>query len=40
MGMMNLRQALDFIRQSIPQARLVGDGATPVARVHTDTRTL
>ena len=40
MGMMNLQQALDWIRQSIPQARLVGDGATPVARVHTDTRTL
>ena len=40
MGMMNLRQALDFISQSIPQARLVGDGATPLARVHTDTRTL
>ena len=40
MGMMNLQQVLDFICQSVPQARLVGDGATPVARVHTDTRTL
>ena len=40
MGMMNLQQALDFICQSVPHARLVGDGATPVARVHTDTRTL
>jgi len=40
MGMMNLQQALGWIRRSIPQARLVGDAATPVARVHTDTRTL
>ncbi len=40
MGMMNLHQALDWIQRSIPEARLVGDGATPVARVHTDTRTL
>ena len=40
MGMMYLQQVLDFICQSVPQARLVGDGATPVARVHTDTRTL
>jgi UDP-N-acetylmuramoyl-tripeptide--D-alanyl-D-alanine ligase len=40
MGMMNLQQAFDWIRRSIAQARLVGDGATPVARVHTDTRTL
>ena len=40
MGMMNLQQALDWIRSAIPQARLVGDGATLLARVHTDTRTL
>jgi UDP-N-acetylmuramoyl-tripeptide--D-alanyl-D-alanine ligase len=40
MGMMNLQQAFDWIRRSIAQARLVGDGATPVVRVHTDTRTL
>ncbi|SEA16357.1 UDP-N-acetylmuramoyl-tripeptide--D-alanyl-D-alanine ligase [Acidovorax soli] len=40
MGMMNLQQAFDWIRPAIPQARLVGDGATPLARVHTDTRTL
>ena len=40
MGMMNLQQALDCIRHRIPQARLVGDAATPLARVHTDTRTL
>ncbi len=26
--------------QRIPSAHLVGDGATPLARVHTDTRTL
>ncbi|MBU4422418.1 MAG: UDP-N-acetylmuramoylalanyl-D-glutamyl-2, 6-diaminopimelate--D-alanyl-D-alanine ligase, partial [Gammaproteobacteria bacterium] len=38
--MMNLQQALDWICRSIPEARLVGDGATPVGRVHTDTRTL
>ena len=40
MGMMTLQQALGFVRQRIPSAQLVGDGATPVARVHTDTRTL
>ena len=40
MGMMTLQQALGFVRQRIPSAHLVGDGATPVARVHTDTRTL
>ncbi len=34
--MMTLAQALNFI----PGARLAGDGATPVQRVHTDTRTL
>ena len=40
MGMMTLQQALDLVRQRIPSAQLVGDGATRVARVHTDTRTL
>ncbi|AYM97669.1 UDP-N-acetylmuramoyl-tripeptide--D-alanyl-D-alanine ligase [Acidovorax sp. 62] len=40
MGMMTLQQALGLVRQRIPTAQLVGDGATPVARVHTDTRTL
>ena len=40
MGMMTLQQALGFVRQRIPSAHLVGDGATPLARVHTDTRTL
>ncbi len=40
MGMMTLQHALGLVRQRIPSAQLVGDGATPVARVHTDTRTL
>ncbi|MGH8821758.1 MAG: UDP-N-acetylmuramoyl-tripeptide--D-alanyl-D-alanine ligase, partial [Rhodoferax sp.] len=34
--MMTLQQALAWI----PGGRLVGDGATPVQRVHSDTRTL
>ena len=34
--MMTLTQALQWL----PGARLVGDGATPIQRVHTDTRTL
>jgi UDP-N-acetylmuramoyl-tripeptide--D-alanyl-D-alanine ligase len=34
--MMTLAQALRWL----PGARLVGDGATVVQRVHTDTRTL
>jgi len=34
--MMNLQQALDWL----PAARLVGDGALAVARVHTDSRSL
>ncbi len=38
--MMTLRQAFDLLRARIPAARLVGDGATPLMRVHTDTRTL
>ena len=40
MGMMTLQHALGLVRQRIPSAQLVGDGATPLARVHTDTRTL
>lgn len=40
MGMMTLQQALDLVRPRIPAVRMVGDGATPLARVHTDTRTL
>ncbi len=38
--MLALQQAFALIRQRIPQARLVGDGGVPLARVHTDTRTL
>ncbi|MEG1771101.1 MAG: UDP-N-acetylmuramoyl-tripeptide--D-alanyl-D-alanine ligase, partial [Comamonas sp.] len=33
-------QALALIQSQIPQARLVGDGQTLLARVHTDTRSL
>ena len=38
--MMTLAQAHAFVQARIPGARLVGDGATSLARVHTDTRTL
>lgn len=38
--MMTLQQALAWIQRSQPQARLVGDGTTPLQRVCTDTRTL
>lgn len=38
--MLTLQQASDLIAARVPQARLVGDGATPLLRVHTDTRTL
>lgn len=38
--MMTLNQALALIQSQIPQARLVGDGETRLARVHTDTRSL
>ena len=37
---MTLQQAWALLQSSIPAARLVGDGVTPLARVHTDTRTL
>lgn len=37
---MTLQQAWALLQPRIPSARLVGDGATPLARVHTDTRTL
>jgi UDP-N-acetylmuramoyl-tripeptide--D-alanyl-D-alanine ligase len=37
---MNLQQVFAWIESREPRARLVGDGATPLARVHTDTRTL
>ena len=40
MAMMTLQQAFAWIAPRMPQARLVGDAATPVVRVHTDTRTL
>ncbi|MBS0467771.1 MAG: UDP-N-acetylmuramoylalanyl-D-glutamyl-2, 6-diaminopimelate--D-alanyl-D-alanine ligase, partial [Proteobacteria bacterium] len=38
--MMTLQQAFELLRLRIPAARLLGDGATPLNRVHTDTRTL
>ena len=38
--MMTLQQAFALLQSHIPAARLVGDGATPLVRVHTDTRTL
>ncbi|MGN1057239.1 MAG: UDP-N-acetylmuramoyl-tripeptide--D-alanyl-D-alanine ligase [Comamonas sp.] len=38
--MMTLQQAWMWIRAFQPQARLVGDGATPVLRVHTDSRSV
>lgn len=38
--MLTLHQAFALLQARIPAARLVGDGATPLARVHTDTRTL
>ncbi|RYF26135.1 MAG: UDP-N-acetylmuramoyl-tripeptide--D-alanyl-D-alanine ligase [Comamonadaceae bacterium] len=38
--MLTLAQAFALISARIPAARLVGDGATPLARVHTDTRSL
>ncbi len=36
----DLQQAFACCTRATPAARLVGDGATPLARVHTDTRTL
>ena len=38
--MMTLAQALDWIRQWQPQARLVGEAGRSIARVHTDSRSL
>ena len=40
MSMMTLGEAFALVRQRVTAARLVGDGATPLARVHTDTRSL
>lgn len=37
---MTLQQAFALVQPRIPAARLVGDGAIALARVHTDTRTL
>ncbi|MGP1681894.1 MAG: UDP-N-acetylmuramoyl-tripeptide--D-alanyl-D-alanine ligase [Giesbergeria sp.] len=38
--MLTLQTAFDWVSASQPQARLVGDPATPLMRVHTDTRSL
>jgi len=38
--MLTLQQALALLQSQTPAARLVGEGGTPLARVHTDTRTL
>jgi UDP-N-acetylmuramoyl-tripeptide--D-alanyl-D-alanine ligase len=38
--MLTLQQALALLQPQTPAARLVGEGATALARVHTDTRTL
>ena len=40
MAMMTLQQAFAWIHAREPRACLVGEGATPLARVHTDSRTL
>ncbi len=40
MSMMSLQQALALIQPRIPEARLVGDGAIALARIHTDSRSL
>lgn len=37
---LTLAQAHALVHARVPQARLLGDGATPLARVHTDTRSL
>lgn len=37
---MTLQQAFALLQPQVPAARLVGDPATPLTRVHTDTRTL
>ncbi len=39
-AMLDLGQAHALVQARIPEARLVGDGRTPLARVHTDTRSL
>lgn len=40
MNLMTLSEAFALVRQRVPAARLVGDGATLLTRVHTDTRSL
>ena len=40
MHMMTLQQAFDWLQPRCPQARLVGNGSTPIVRVHTDSRSL
>ena len=40
MHMMTLQQAFDWVQRRCPQAQLVGDGGTSIARVHTDSRSL
>ena len=40
MHMMTLQQAFDWVQLRCPEVRLVGDGRTPIARVHTDSRSL
>jgi len=38
--MMSLSQAFELLRTAVPDAQMLGDGQTPIARVHTDTRSL
>lgn len=40
MPMMTLQQAFDWLQPRCAQACLVGNGSTPIARVHTDSRSL
>lgn len=40
MSMMTLRQAFGFIEPRIAAARMLGDGATAITRVHSDSRSL
>ena len=40
MTMLTLQTAYELLSIRVPQARILGDGATPIVRVHTDTRSL
>jgi UDP-N-acetylmuramoyl-tripeptide--D-alanyl-D-alanine ligase len=40
MTMLTLQGAYELLKPRVPQARMLGEGATPITRVHTDTRTL